>query len=345
MRASRLVSILLLLQTRGRLTAAQLAEHLEVSVRTIYRDIDALSASGVPLFGEPGKDGGYQILDGYRTKLTGLTADEAQSLFLTGLPKTAADLGLGDAVTTARLKLTAALSPELRDRADRIAKRFLIDRLPWYSESEEVPFLPTVADAVWNQHLLTMRYHRQWADQTVVTRTVAPYGIVAKAGLWYLVARHTEQQTEHIRTYRVSRILRLDTLTETFDRPTDFELTDYWHTLLSDLDTRRRTGQAIVRLSPDALRRLPDVLDPLMTAAVEHTALTPDEYGWYRAVIPIESTERALGQLLSLGAGVEILAPADLREAAVAVIRGLANTYLTPACGEITDAPACSDRC
>jgi len=227
MRASRLVSMLLLLQTRGRLTARQLADTLEVSVRTVYRDVESLGAAGVPVYGEPGHDGGYQLLDGYRTQLTGFTEGEAESLFLTGLPGAAADLGLGATVTAAQLKLLAALPAELRDRAGRVAERFHLDAPSWYREADATPYLSTVAAAVWRQRALRMRYLR-WAAPQEVTRVVAPHGLVLKAGRWYLVARHPADHGDALRTYRVSRLLSAELLDEPFERLPGFVLADHW---------------------------------------------------------------------------------------------------------------------
>lgn len=267
MRANRLLSLLLLLQTRGRMTAAQLAAELEVSVRTIYRDVESLSAAAVPLYGDAGRDGGYQLLDGYRTRLTGLTADEAEVLFLSGLPGPAAELGLGASLAAARLKVMAALPAELRGRAERIPARFHLDAPSWYRPPERSPHLAGVAEAVWQQLAVRMRY-RRWAEPTDVTRTVHPLGIVLKAGRWYLVAR----AGDHPRSYRVASILELDLLDEPFERPDEFDLAAYWDDYVSDFERRRYRGEALVRLSPGGVERLPYLLDPAVVAAAERTA-------------------------------------------------------------------------
>ena len=190
-RASRLVSLLLLLQTRGRMTARELADALEVSVRTVYRDVEALGAAGVPVYGEAGHDGGYRLLDGYRTRLTGLTAAEAESLFLAGMPSVAADLGLGAAVSAAQLKLMAALPVESRAHAARISECFHLDAPPWYGDTDRTDRLDAVADAVWTRRRVRIRYLR-WAEPHEIDRTVDPYGLVLKAGHWYLVAGHED---------------------------------------------------------------------------------------------------------------------------------------------------------
>src|SRR5271157_6449116 len=208
MRASRLISILLLLQTRNRLTAQELADELEVSVRTVYRDVEELSASGIPVFAERGTHGGFRLVEGYRTRLTGLTPEEAEAHFLSGYPGPAAQLGLGTVLAAAQLKVLAALPPELRSRASRLRQRFHLDAPGWFQEPDAVPHLQRIAEAVWSDRRLHMHYRRGADDGVLVERVVDPLGLVLKGGIWYLVARIDTG----FRTYRVSRILDLDLL-------------------------------------------------------------------------------------------------------------------------------------
>ena len=249
MRASRLVSILLLLQSRGRMTAAQLARELEVSVRTVYRDVESLHEAGIPLYGDAGHRGGYQLIDGYRTRLTGLSADEAQALPLAGLPGPAAELGLGSVLAAAQLKLLAALPPGLGEQVGRVQARFHLDAPGWYGQADEVPLLPVVARAVWHGQVLQVRY-RRWKEPTDVDRRLEPYGLVLKAGRWYLVAGPGP------RTYRVDQILGLQVTGEGFTVPADFELAGYWQGYLADFHARLHRADATVRLAPGAGARL-----------------------------------------------------------------------------------------
>jgi len=302
MRASRLLSILLLLQTRGRMTAQALAEEFEVSVRTIYRDIDQLSAADVPVYADRGANGGFQLLDGYRTRLTGLSPAEAEALFLAGLPGPAAELGLGDAMAQGQLKLLAALPHQ---DALRLAGRFHLDPIGWFKGAEQVKLLPLIAPAVFGEKCLAIRYD-SWKG--VVERTLDPLGLVLKAGIWYLVGRVGDQ----IRTYKAASILEVQVLEAGFTRPADFDLADYWSAWAQDFERRMQQREVLVRLSPRGMTLL--AREGQVIADALRTAGPADENGWRRVSLPIESLEVATGNLLALGVEVEVLEPVELRE-------------------------------
>lgn len=321
MRASRLLSTLLLLQNHGHMTARELAEAGNVSVRTVYRDIDALSAAGVPVYGEPGPAGGYELIDGYRTRLTGLTPGEAGALFLAGIPGPAAELGLGALLTAAELKLLAALPPGLRASAALARERFLLDAPGWFREGDRPPHLAGVAAAVWEQQSLRIWYRGRGGDGE---RDIDPLGLVLKAGVWYLVA----QAGGEPRTYRVSRIDALEVLQGTFQRPDNFDLTRYWRESSDRFLATMYGGRATVRLSPHGLTRLPHLLvDPWVARSAAASAGAPDPDGWTRVVIPVESDDIALAQLLRFGPEAEVLAPARLRQRVAEAARALAKLY------------------
>ncbi|MFY1614995.1 helix-turn-helix transcriptional regulator [Micromonospora sp. WMMD736] len=322
MRASRLVSVLLLLQSHGRLTAAQLAERLSVSPRTIYRDVESLHAAGIPLYGEAGHAGGYQLVDGWRTRLTGLTAAEAERLFLAGLPGPADELGYGDVVAALRLKLQEALPTPLRDRATQLQQRFHLDAPGWYADGDASPELARTAEAVWRQQRVRVRY-RGWRGE--VTRVLEPYGLVLKGGRWYVVA--TQPGRVEPATYRVNQILALTPLAEEFDRPVDFDLPVWWREHVVRFRAQLHQDEATVRLSPAGRQRLREIGSDAVVAAVDASAGPVDAQGWVTAVLPIESLTHAHGDLLRLGADVEVLTPVALRELLAATAAGLAALY------------------
>ncbi|MFE3685958.1 helix-turn-helix transcriptional regulator [Streptomyces sp. NPDC059095] len=322
MSAGRLLSLLLLLQSRGRMSARAIAEELGVSVRTAYRDLTRLQDAGVPVYAEPGRGGGYQLLDGYRTRLTGMSEGEARALFFAGLPGPAADLGLAEEVATARLKLLAALPTGLREEAAQTAAVFHLDVPGWYREPEQTPQLPLFVDAVLTRRAVDVRY-RRWRAPQEVHRRLRPYGLVLKSGIWYVVAA-AERRTA---TYRVTQILDAVMTDERFDRPREFDLGEYWTSYLNDFQARRYTGTATIRLSPQGRRRLPDNVPPEVVRAVDSTAAPVGDDGWVEAVIPTESTDHVCGELLRLGIDVEVVAPAELRRAMAATVAVLARVY------------------
>ncbi len=220
MQASRLLSILMLLQARGRMTAAALAQALEVSQRTILRDVDQLSAAGVPLWAERGRQGGLVLREGWSTQLTGMTETESQALLLAGLPGPATALGLGAAATSARLKMLASLPSAWREQAARVGERLHIDPTDWYRTPDAPLFLREVADAVWRGRRLGIDYE-SW--RAALRRDVEPLGLVLKAGAWYLLARTVGQTA--CRTYRLSSLRAVHVGTQSFVRPRGFDLT------------------------------------------------------------------------------------------------------------------------
>ncbi|MER5393470.1 WYL domain-containing protein [Saccharopolyspora sp. NPDC002686] len=319
MRADRLLSLLLLLQNRGRMTAPELAAELEVSVRTVYRDVEALGAAGVPVCADRGPDGGYRLLDGYRTRLTGLTDAEAGSLFLSGVPGPAQDLGLGAVLATAQLKVQAALPAELAERARRIQDRFHLDAPGWFRDADEVPHLAEIARAVWEQRVLHTHY-RSWRSE--VHRELHPLGIVLKGGIWYLVARAGEA----VRTYRISRFLDVRTEPGTFTRPTGFDLAASWAESSRRMEESMVRGTARLRLSPVAQRLLPAKFGTKGARALAEAG-PPDERGWVEVDLPVEKTAVAVHDVLRLGVEAEVLEPAELRAAVTEAVTELAARY------------------
>ncbi len=317
MRASRLLSILLMLQTRGRLTAESLAETFEVSVRTVYRDIEQLSAAGVPVYADRGPGGGFQLLDGFRTKLTGLTENEAETLFLSGLPGPATQLGLADQLLSAQLKLSAALPERSRASAQKMAQRFHLDPVGWFRSSDQARLLPTLAHAVWTETVVEIGYRRA---QSTVTRRIHPLGLVLKAGTWYVVAERSGER----RTYRVSNIEALTPSGDHFTRPKDFDLVRFWTESSRAFEVGLYREQAVLRASPRAMMRLERLGATVMDAARE-SAEAPDDEGWVRVTIPIESIDQAAIDLLMLGTEAEIVKPRELRRRIATAARGMAT--------------------
>jgi predicted DNA-binding transcriptional regulator YafY len=319
--ASRLLSILLRLQMQGRLSATALAQAFEVSVRTIYRDIDQLSAAGVPVYAEKGRHGGFVLREGYRTRLTGLDRPEAESLFLAGLPDVATQLGLGPALSTTRMKLLMSLPEPLRRDAEAVAARFYLDPVAWFQGADEQPLLQTLAAAVWSRRWVRMRYD-SW--KAVVDRRVAPLGLVLKGGVWYLVAAADAQP----RTYRVGSIQQLVVEEEATVAPPRFDLQRYWRQFTRDYESRMQAQHARVRANQNGLRRLAR-LSHTMTKTVA-AAKPADSEGWHVLTIPIESVGAAVLDLLPLAPDVQALGPAALLKALRHAANELAQMYAKP---------------
>lgn len=316
MRASRLLSILILLQLRARLTAERLAEEFEVSIRTIYRDIDALSAAGVPVYGDRGPGGGFALIEGYKTRLTGLDAPEAEAMLMIGMPRQAAALGLGAAAGRARGKLLAALTPEGSAVADRIAGRFHLDPADWYRTAEPVTWLPSIARAVIDQQRLALGYE-SWKGTR--KRVIDPMGLVQKGASWYLIGRIEGDY----RTYRVGAIKSLTVKADGFERPSGFDLEAHWTTQLKRFEEGLRPEMARLRVSTEGRRRIAELGAYAAKAVAE--ARAPDANGWAELDLPFENLEQGGRLLLGLGPEFVVLAPAELRlamrELAVATLK------------------------
>lgn len=327
MRASRLLSILILLQLRERITAEALAGEFGVSVRTIYRDIDELSAAGIPVQADRGPGGGFQLLDGYRTRLTGLTAAEAEALLMIGLPGPAQALGLGSAAAGARAKVLASLpSPSLAG-AGRLGARFHLDPVDWYRAVGPVDHLPALARAVLGQQRVAITYE-SW------TRTrdwrIEPLGLVLKAGSWYVVA----DAGKGPRTFRVSNVRELVALDAMFDRPPGFDLQAYWTASLARFESDLRKGAATLRVSSVGRARMARLGAYAARAVAD--AEPPDPDGWTSVRLPIENVEQAALALLGLGPEVEVLAPGALRDRMRELAREVARKMATRAAPRVS---------
>ena len=319
MRASRLLSIMMLLQAKGRMSAESLSQELEVSVRTIYRDIDQLSAAGVPVYADIGRNGGFALLDGWRTRLTGLTAPEARALFLSGLPGPASELGLGDEVAAAELKLLAALPADWQMEATRMSSRFHLDPKGWFSSGPRPEFLKAVAEAVWTERRDTIRYD-SWTQ--ISERTIEPLGLVLKGGIWYLVA----QRETGMRTYRLSQIQALTPLDEHFERPRDFDLPRHWRDSTASFEREIYIATARVRATKRGVVRLKEISQPVREE-IEAQTLDFDEEGFATFNVPIEEETWAAREITAVGAEVVVLEPATLRARMADIARRFASLY------------------
>jgi predicted DNA-binding transcriptional regulator YafY len=308
------VSLLLLLQSRGQLTAPELAEELEVSVRTVYRDVEALSAAGVPVYAEAGRGGGFRLVEGYRTRLTGLSAKEAEALLLGGTPGPVGELGLGTVFAAAQAKLLAALPKDVADRAFLVRQRFHLDAAGWFRPSHVPAHLGPVATAVWEGRRLEIVYHHVDADDEA-RRVLDPLGLVLKAGVWYLVAGRDGET----RTYRVSRIRSARALPEECARSADFDLARYW----DDSVTRFEVGATKVTVTLDATET---AIDALRHRGFDPEAARPHG-GAVRTSLSFDDLDSAARELMALGGSVQITDPPQLRDKVLATARDVVTVY------------------
>ena len=307
MKASRLLSIMMMLQARGRMTAPALAEALEVSERTILRDIDQLSTAGVPIWGDRGRNGGFQLREGWSTDLTGLTEHEAHALFLAGLPGPATELGLDGMASSARLKMIASLSPDSREQADRVASRLHIDTVDWYRAQETPLFLREVANAVWGSYRIEVKYE-SW--QGLSSRELEPLGLVLKGGTWYLIAKMVGKPGAL--TFRLANINELKTSRRRFKRPARFDLAKHWRDAMNRYETDLYRLTAHIAVSPRGENWLANAR--IKTAPVLQGAGSAEvPSGWKEFLMPIESIEHGARKLLEYGSNLKIVGPQELK--------------------------------
>jgi predicted DNA-binding transcriptional regulator YafY len=315
MRAGRLLSILMLLQLHRRLTAREIAERLEVSERTILRDMDALSAAGVPVYAQRGAGGGWVLPDDYRADVAGLSEPEVQALLAAQSQRLLADLGIEADARDAALKLLATVRGS-SERATTV-ERIHVDVPSWRRAAEPVPLLPLLQQALFNDRRVCMSYRR--ADGSRSERVVDPLGLVAKGHLWYLVALREGE----IRTYRVSRIDTLELLDERITRPHDFNLAAWWSDSQASFLTRLPRYPVVLQVAPDVLHMLERPGGWMQVQAIGE----PDAEGWVRLDLLFELPEDACRWVLMFGDRARIVEPADLRQRVIALAEAVLRVY------------------
>lgn len=322
MRADRLLLLLMLLQAKGSMKARELAIELEVTERTIRRDIDALSVAGVPVYGSPGRDGGYDLLDGYRTNLTGLTKDQMAALFLLNIPTPLNDLGIAQEIKAALLKLSAALPVPQRDASQQLSQRIYLDATWWFENDEDLPYLKTIHEAVMQDHWIRITRRLRFGHPQDLEHMVEPYGLVAKAGVWYLVCA----QEGRVHAHRVSHILNVQMLDEHFVRPADFDLEAFWKAWSLDFRANRIRYPVLVSVAPHFVSELSGLFGEHVHEQIA-MAGPPDRNGWITIELLFESLWSARSRLLSFGGAVKVVEPEPLRLSMVDFARQVLKVY------------------
>lgn len=310
-----MMTLLLHLQARGQASGRDLARLLKVSERTVQRDVEALVAAGIPVRSARGPAGGYRLDGGYRTRLTGVGLDEAGALAFLGMAGPAEQLGLGELLEGARIKVWASLTGHARDRTRHVSERFHLDPTRWYGTPEPVPCLPQLAEVLWRDRRARIEYVR---NGIAVSREISPLGLVLASGQWYLVALREHQR----RTYRVSRVRSVEPLDEPATRPASFDLAESWAQARSELEHESTAVEVTVRVQTRALPRLRQLLPVHGQSRIPLTCTSEIDI-----TVPFESENWACAALLSLGKDVEVLQPAVMRERVADHARGAAAHY------------------
>ncbi|MBK8049182.1 MAG: WYL domain-containing protein [Anaerolineales bacterium] len=323
MRADRLLSLLMLLQTRGRMTAQALAAELEVSVRTIYRDMDALSAAGVPVYADAGPGGGCALLDDYRTNLTGLREDEARAFFMLSIPSALADLGFGADLKEAMLKLTAALPAAHSQEEAWVRQRIYLDWAGWAQTTGPSPHLHTLQQAIWADQQVTIRYRRGFGSfQTTFERVVDPYGLVAKAGAWYLVCAVAGR----LRVYAMTELEEVTPSNKVCIRSPGFDLSSFWRGWCEKAQDQRKPYEVVVRATLACAQVLEERFGAMPNAPTQD-AHESETDGFCPLALRFRSIEDARSTLLGFGGAGEVLAPEPLRLSLADFAQQILKTY------------------
>jgi len=317
------------------MTATELAEELEVSERTIYRDLEALHAAGVPVLAERGPGGGCELPENYRTNLTGLSEVEVRGLFLSAVPGPLADLGLGKSIEAAVRKLTASLPAAHRQGLEQVRERIHVDTSEWFRQEEPVPHLDSIEQAVWQNRQVDITYVTGTGSR--IKKCLEPYGLVAKGTVWYVVGgvsdatrvfnvAHVRSARRVIQVYRVSRIQAARLLDAQFERPEEFDLRAYWEEWCSEFQANLPKYVATVRISPFLVSTLPRIYGEGIHALLDRAG-PPDEDGWVTITLTFDSFEAARTSILGLGTAAEAVDPPELRAAVLAMACEVVDFY------------------
>ncbi|UOE57331.1 YafY family transcriptional regulator [Bacillus sp. CMF12] len=317
MRADRLISILLLLQNNERMTTRELAKELEVTERTIHRDMEALSTAGIPVLAERGKFGGWRLLEKYRTNLTGLKADEIKTLLLSPSFQHLADLGISDDWKEARQKLLAAIPAPMKDDVKDISNRIHIDTSTWRQTPREMKSFGILQQAVWDEKKLRIQYEK--ADKQTIERIVDPLGLVAKGNTWYLIAASDEK----IKSYRVSRIVDAELINEKFSRPNDFDLAEYWLESKQKFISSLPRFEVDVEISPSIIQRITFTGRFVQVIHMDN----PKDNRWIPASLCFDTEQEAREYILGFGDQIKIIRPVSLRKSVSGMAEGVVNLY------------------
>lgn len=315
MRADRLLVIILLLQNKGKLTAANLAKELGVSRRTILRDVEALSFAGIPIYAEGGNGGGIALDEHYRTSLTGLKEAEIRTLFISTHPQRLNDLGLGDAAQSTLLKLSASIPFAHQQSVAHIRQRILVDPDWWYYDTQQMPFWDNLVHAVYGDYCIAATYETHQGE--VIERVLEPYSLVAKSSLWYLIARRDTD----FRTYRVARFQQITLLDQGFKRQPDFDLPTYWRKHVQEFPNTMPAFRFTLQIAPDQLNFIQRIIPG------HYTIESVPEGDWLTISIQLETMELARMLVFGLGTQAIVVEPLELQQAVLDTAQRLLDSH------------------